>query len=249
MNYLKVYCNLIRKAENRTPPEGYTEKHHTFPVSIFGKNSRMVVLTAREHYVAHFLLYKVCAKRYGKNHSYFKKMQLAFWLMCNYDRYGNTCSKLYQILREEISQRYSGDNNPAKLPENRIKISKGVAGLGDRHPMKNLENRRKQSEMMKKNNPTKRQDVIEKKRLKMLGNKNSLGHRHTEKQKNNLSNSLCKEMYEVLSPYGVVFIVKNLNSFCLKNNLDSSSMYKIVREKLKHYKGWTCRKLTKYEYA
>jgi hypothetical protein len=23
MNYLKVYCNLIRKAETRTPPEGY----------------------------------------------------------------------------------------------------------------------------------------------------------------------------------------------------------------------------------
>jgi len=37
MNYLKVYCNLIRKAENRTPPEGYTEKHHIFPKSIFGR--------------------------------------------------------------------------------------------------------------------------------------------------------------------------------------------------------------------
>jgi hypothetical protein len=41
MNYLKHYCNLIRKAENRVPPEGYTEKHHTFPKSIFGKNNRV----------------------------------------------------------------------------------------------------------------------------------------------------------------------------------------------------------------
>ena len=36
MNYLKIYCNLIRKAENRTPPEGYTEKHHTFPKNSCG---------------------------------------------------------------------------------------------------------------------------------------------------------------------------------------------------------------------
>jgi hypothetical protein len=39
MNYLKVYCNLIRKAENRTLPEGYVEKHHIFPISIFGNNN------------------------------------------------------------------------------------------------------------------------------------------------------------------------------------------------------------------
>ena len=65
MNYLKHYCNLIRKAENRVPPEGYTEKHHTFPVSIFGKNKRIVVLTAREHYIAHALLEKIYLKRYG----------------------------------------------------------------------------------------------------------------------------------------------------------------------------------------
>ena len=49
MNYLKVYCNLIRKAENRTTPEGYIEKHHTFPKSIFGNNKRIVVLAAKNH--------------------------------------------------------------------------------------------------------------------------------------------------------------------------------------------------------
>ena len=32
MNYLKTYCSLIRKAENRDCPEGYVEKHHIFPV-------------------------------------------------------------------------------------------------------------------------------------------------------------------------------------------------------------------------
>jgi hypothetical protein len=169
--------------------------------------------------------------------------------MCNYDRYGNTCSRLYQILREEISQRYSGDNNPAKLPENRIKISKGVAGLGERHPMKNLENRKKQSEMMKRNNPSKRQDVIMKKRLKMIGNKNGLGYKFTENQKNNISNNLSKQIYEVTSPDGKVFIVINLRKFCSLYNIDSSCMYKVSKGKYDNHKGWKCRKLTKYEYA
>ena len=81
MNYLKVYCNLVRKAEKRTPPKGYTEKHHTFPVSIYGKNNRIVVLTGREHYIAHALLEKICIQRYGLNHYKTKKMNFAHCLM------------------------------------------------------------------------------------------------------------------------------------------------------------------------
>ena len=78
MNYLKVYCNLIRKAENRTLPEGYVEKHHIFPISIFGNNNRIVILTAREHYLAHALLEKICIKRYGNCNEKTRKMTYAF---------------------------------------------------------------------------------------------------------------------------------------------------------------------------
>lgn len=62
MNYLKVYCNLIRKAQQRQVVEGYIEKHHIFPISIFGKNNKIVVLTAKEHYIAHALLEKYISK-------------------------------------------------------------------------------------------------------------------------------------------------------------------------------------------
>ena len=83
MNYLKHYCNLIRKAESRTPPEGYMEKHHIFPKSIFGNNNRIVLLTGREHYIAHALLEKICIKRYGLKHWKTQKMITAFWCMNN----------------------------------------------------------------------------------------------------------------------------------------------------------------------
>jgi len=83
MNYLKAYCNLIRKAEHRVPPEGYIEKHHIFPVSIYGNNNKIVVLTAREHYISHALLEKALIKRYGINDGRTKKMITAFWCMNN----------------------------------------------------------------------------------------------------------------------------------------------------------------------
>jgi hypothetical protein len=122
MNYLKVYCNLIRKAENRTPPEGYTEKHHIFPKSIFGKNNRLVVLTAREHYIAHLLLWKGFGKRYGEKNQKTIKMFYALWCMIN----GNgrnpraSNSKLYSIIRSTI-QEHQKQNE-----EWRIKVRDGV---------------------------------------------------------------------------------------------------------------------------
>jgi hypothetical protein len=114
MNYLKVYCNLIRKAENR----GYTKKkakeqglyvegHHTFPISIFDKNKRIVYLTAREHYIAHCLLEKIYLKRYGMGDWRTHKMIWAHIIMSgknefHQEKYLN--SYLYEASRLRISQ-------------------------------------------------------------------------------------------------------------------------------------------------
>jgi hypothetical protein len=105
MNYLKQYCNLIRKAEKRTPPDEYTEKHHTFPVSIYGKNKRIVVLSGREHYIAHALLEKICIKRYGLGHWKTYKMSSAHALMKDGKRYYN--SFLYECARKRWSKIHS----------------------------------------------------------------------------------------------------------------------------------------------
>jgi hypothetical protein len=134
MNYLKHYCNLIRKAENRVPPEGYTEKHHTFPVSIFGKNNRVVILTAREHYIAHALLEKICIKRYGLHHYRTKKMNNAHILMKT-NEYFN--SHLYDGAKIRRSFFNTGENHPMygrkhseksieKMKETRSKMDKDV---------------------------------------------------------------------------------------------------------------------------
>jgi hypothetical protein len=102
MNYLKVYCNLIREAECRDAPEGYTEKHHIFPVSIYGNNNKVVVLTAREHYIAHALLEKIFIKRYGENDRRSIKMIHAFYCMnsANKKKYYN--SYLYESSKDNL---------------------------------------------------------------------------------------------------------------------------------------------------
>jgi hypothetical protein len=114
MNYLKVYCNLIRKAEQR----GYTKKkakelgiyvegHHTFPISIFGKNERIVYLTAREHYIAHLLLEKIYIKRYGVGDEKTRKMTFVCIMMKNRDVKYN--SHLYEQVRVRYIKNLKGN--------------------------------------------------------------------------------------------------------------------------------------------
>ena len=72
VSYLGHYIKLMRKAELRgwtkKSAPCYVERHHIFIKAIFGENGRVVYLTAREHFIAHLLLWKACRKRYGVNH-------------------------------------------------------------------------------------------------------------------------------------------------------------------------------------
>ena len=115
MNYQKVYDDLIAKCRARQPIDGYKERHHITPKSLGGSNdpSNLVNLTAREHFVAHFLL----AKLHGGNQwSSINRMR------GNDDFYIN--SRLYEVARREISKatskRFKG---VAKTEEQREKMS------------------------------------------------------------------------------------------------------------------------------
>jgi hypothetical protein len=60
MNYQAIYDRLIN-FRRQTPATGYVERHHILPKSLGGSNdaSNLVVLTGREHWVAHLLLWKI----------------------------------------------------------------------------------------------------------------------------------------------------------------------------------------------
>jgi len=85
LDYLRAYYNIIKKA-GHAERLGYLELHHIVPRCIFGEkilnegnlkdvnqNSNLVYLTAREHFVAHWLLHRAFPTN--------KKLGLAFWAM------------------------------------------------------------------------------------------------------------------------------------------------------------------------
>lgn len=60
--YSKYYFSIISKAKSRTlSPETYVERHHIIPKSLGGNNStsNLIKLTAREHFICHWLLTKM----------------------------------------------------------------------------------------------------------------------------------------------------------------------------------------------
>lgn len=60
--YTSIYYSIITNAKSRiNPKEVYTEKHHIIPKSLGGANSveNYVRLTAREHFICHWLLTKM----------------------------------------------------------------------------------------------------------------------------------------------------------------------------------------------
>lgn len=62
--YTNWYDSIIFRAKNRVLPDDvYTEKHHIIPRSLGGNDEKenIVKLTAREHFVCHWLLVKMTA--------------------------------------------------------------------------------------------------------------------------------------------------------------------------------------------
>ena len=79
MDYKLVYSRLVERAYNRKlPKEQYTEKHHVMPICLGGPDtsSNLVELTAREHFICHWLLHRLYPDHAGLAH--------AFWGLCNW---------------------------------------------------------------------------------------------------------------------------------------------------------------------
>jgi hypothetical protein len=255
MNYLKVYCNLIRKAEER----GYTKKkakeqglyvegHHTFPKSIFGKNNRIVYLTAREHYIAHVLLEKIFIKRYGESDSRAIKMSYAHICMKGdgkNTRRSYINSYLYENVKIRVSNNISGENNPMygikHDEETRKKMSEN--GKGKKMPPRTPEHREMLSERMKN------REISDETLLKMSESKKGTkpwnkGLKGKQKAWNrgiSKPKSSRKHDFKLISPQNEIYITNNLSYFCRvfnKFKLNASSLTRVAKHKFLTYKGW-----------
>ena len=133
MDYQKIYNNLMesRKHLNRSKKDEYYETHHIVPRSIGGTDEplNLINLTAKEHFLAHWLLYKMSS---GKNKS---KMAYALFMMCsnNPNQKRIVSARQYEIAKKAIVNSCSNENNPNYQKqlwseEERLKISKRQTG-------------------------------------------------------------------------------------------------------------------------
>jgi len=142
MKYKIWHDGIIAKARAETRKKGgntYYENHHIIPRSLGGSNRRdnLVLLTAREHFVIHWLLTKI----YDGDAR--KKMKYAMWAFVRKtQRQGrNLTSRQFETARRmgveaQIGRKFSG--------EHRQKLSdahKGVT-LSDEHRAAQAEGRR-----------------------------------------------------------------------------------------------------------
>ena len=114
--YTKWYNNITDKAKNRKL-DSYTESHHIKPRSMGGSDEpeNLVNLTAREHFICHWLLVKMTT---GQDH--YKMLNALRILRAenpNQQRYKTKItSRVYESIKQEYSQlqskKVSGDKNP-----------------------------------------------------------------------------------------------------------------------------------------
>lgn len=135
MNYLKIYNDLIssRQKFTRSKREAVYESHHIVPKSLGGTNDfeNLILLTPREHYLAHWLLFKIHT---GKNKA---KMAYAFFQMARGGRskYASVTSKQFERAKQTISESTRGENHPRygkskpHSEEHKLKISNSMKGI------------------------------------------------------------------------------------------------------------------------
>lgn len=111
LNYKKIHDSIILKAKNREKPQEYCERHHVVPKSMGGTDDQdnLVLLTAREHFIIHWLLFKIHRNR---------QMTYAFHCMTKpvgngRERYTSHSFKYAkEAMAEWMSKNNSGKNHP-----------------------------------------------------------------------------------------------------------------------------------------
>ena len=104
MNYQKIYDSLIQKRLTHTLCEhDYRERHRILPGCLGGQyiDANTVYLTAREHFIAHWLLYKI----YRTN-----KLAFAWFSMCRKSpgQKRTVTSRKYEYAKQAISTAQKG---------------------------------------------------------------------------------------------------------------------------------------------
>jgi hypothetical protein len=162
--YSKIYFSITSNAKQRIT-EGYTETHHIIPQSLGGSNDKdnLVELTAREHFICHWLLVKMTE---GDDRS---KMLYALKGMKAENKHQHRyqtkiTARVYETYRIE----HSINHSKVMKAKNLVPWNKGGVEITDEH-RKNLQNAARNRNI----DPIKQAEGQKKRISKVLGRKDS----------------------------------------------------------------------------
>jgi len=210
--YTKIYFRIINNAKERELVT-YTEKHHIIPKSLGGTNSidNLVKLTAREHFICHWLLTKMVNKLFRP------KMMYALYMMRSKSvnhktRYSTKITaKVYEKYKREHAEN-SRNLNKGKTPKNKGKKLEGIE----------LEKQRARTKNRRKLSPEENAVRI----AKIVAT--NTGRKQSQETKDKISKSLTGKKKEPKSE-----IIKNKISTTLTGKSKSTQSVEKRRETLK----------------
>ena len=125
MDYKLIYENLIQKRRDNPIETGYKENHHIVMKSMGGSDdkSNIIVLTAREHYIAHLLLHRIHHR---------KETACAVWMMqCKSETNERNYiinSRMYEWARKEFSK-YIGNRYSIAVSNGSVSLEMALKAL------------------------------------------------------------------------------------------------------------------------
>lgn len=160
--YTKWYLGIVSNARGRVIV-GYTETHHIIPKSLGGSNKRsnLVKLTAREHFICHWLLTKMVNDIKPKYQMWNAFSCMLYRENSNQERH-KISSKVFENIKKEGSKikssKFLGANNPMFGVRGNLHPSYGKtwteehrknSSMSHLGQTRSLESRQKQSEKTK----------------------------------------------------------------------------------------------------
>lgn len=208
--YFRIIVNAKKLNRVKIQSGPYFERHHIVPRSLGGTNANenLVLLSAKEHYICHLLLTKMCI-----DSTHAVSMNRAWWIMCKKNR-KTTSSRLFEQRRISYSEAAKSARLGQKhTDETKRKISANHADVsGNKNPnygnkvscetkRKIVQNRRS---YVGKNNPNFGKSMKDETRARL----STIGQQKwTPEMRNRLKQA--RSIGEIHTPWGVFVTLKD----------------------------------------
>lgn len=231
MNYLSIYNSIItnaiqsnrRRKSIKDKSYVYYESHHIIPKCLGGSNDKenLVLLTAKEHFVAHQLLVKI----YPKEH----KLVFALRMMCASSTKHIRNNKEYKWIKEKVAASSSasqkGRSYGYKFPkEHSLSVGEKNGMYGKNH-----------TEHTKKIQSTKAKD-------RDPSTYDSARLPKSESYKKNMREIKQTKRYKLISPGGKEYIFDRCSDASDFSGVSVAALIKLAGNcyKFDHCKNWKC---------